>query len=72
MSAPGSVSTSATVISEEQLDLDQGASADAIVVLGGDGLMMRVANHYPDRPLLGINFGKVGFLALGRTSGLED
>src|SRR5215218_7383774 len=52
------------VILEDQLDLDQGASADAIVVLGGDGLMMRVANHYPDRPLLGINFGKVGFLAL--------
>lgn len=52
------------VIFEDQLDLDRGASADAIVVLGGDGLMMRVANHYPDRPLLGINFGKVGFLAL--------
>lgn len=49
---------------ESALDLDHGASADAIVVLGGDGLMMRVANHYPDRPLLGINFGKVGFLAL--------
>jgi NAD+ kinase len=52
------------VLLEEQLNLDQGASADAIIVLGGDGLMMRVANHYPDRPLLGINFGKVGFLAL--------
>jgi NAD+ kinase len=37
---------------------------DAIVVLGGDGLMMRAANTYPDVPLLGINFGKVGFLAL--------
>ncbi len=52
------------VIREEALDVDLGAAADAIVVLGGDGLMMRVANHYPDRPLLGINFGKVGFLAL--------
>lgn len=37
---------------------------DAIVVLGGDGLMMRAANTYPDVPLLGINFGKVGFLAM--------
>lgn len=36
----------------------------AVVVLGGDGLMMRSANMFPDVPLLGINFGKVGFLAL--------
>jgi NAD+ kinase len=36
----------------------------AIVVLGGDGLMMRAANAYPDTPLLGINFGQVGFLTL--------
>ena len=40
------------------------AEVDAIVVLGGDGLMMRAANAYPDIPLLGINFGNVGFLAL--------
>ncbi len=52
------------VVTEEELALDAGRSADAIVVLGGDGLMMRAANHYPDVPLLGINFGKVGFLAL--------
>lgn len=36
----------------------------AIIVLGGDGLMMRAANMYPDIPLFGINFGKVGFLAM--------
>lgn len=53
-----------TVIREEQLLADEGQSADAIVVLGGDGLMMRAANTYPDVPLLGINFGNVGFLAL--------
>lgn len=39
-------------------------NVDAVIVLGGDGLMMRAANAYPDLPLLGINFGKVGFLAL--------
>ena len=53
-----------TVVPERALEADGGASADAIVVLGGDGLMMRAANHFPDRPLLGINFGKVGFLAV--------
>ncbi|MDQ3413252.1 MAG: NAD(+)/NADH kinase [Chloroflexota bacterium] len=53
-----------TVIREAELTADLGQSADAIVVLGGDGLMMRAANMFPDVPLLGINFGNVGFLAL--------
>ena len=53
-----------TVVAERDLDANSAAQVDAIVVLGGDGLMMRAANAYPDTPLLGINFGKVGFLAL--------
>lgn len=52
------------VVHEEDLAGDRLATLDAIIVLGGDGLMMRAANTYPDIPLLGINFGKVGFLAL--------
>ena len=47
-----------------EAELNAGAAVDAIIVLGGDGLMMRAANAYPDIPLFGINFGKVGFLAL--------
>lgn len=58
----------AEVIPEELLQVQVQAAgteqADAIVVLGGDGLMMRAANAYPGVPLLGINFGNVGFLAL--------
>ena len=53
-----------TAVSEQELAASGVAGIDAIVVLGGDGLMMRAANSYPDVPLLGINFGKVGFLAL--------
>lgn len=53
-----------TVIPEHDLATDLGQSAAAIIVLGGDGLMMRAATAYPDVPLLGINFGNVGFLAL--------
>jgi NAD+ kinase len=52
------------VVQEPELIPERLAEVDAIVVLGGDGLMMRSANAYPDVPLLGINFGKVGFLAM--------
>lgn len=49
-------------VSEEQLRA--GASADALIALGGDGLMMRMAHSFPGLPLLGVNFGRVGFLAM--------
>lgn len=52
------------VVPEPELNQRGYADTEAIVVLGGDGLMMRAASAYPDKPLLGINFGKVGFLAL--------
>lgn len=54
----------AEVIKEEILASGTHGPVDAIVVLGGDGLMIRAANSYPGIPLLGINFGNVGFLAL--------
>lgn len=61
-----------SVVLEEMLQRTNGTPAvDAIIVLGGDGLMMRAANAYPDVPLLGINFGKVGFLALVERSHWE-
>lgn len=52
------------VVSEAEMNQHGYQDTEAIVVLGGDGLMMRAASAYPDKPLLGINFGKVGFLAL--------
>lgn len=52
------------VIPEAALARADTPPADTIIVLGGDGLMMRAANAYPGVPLLGINFGNVGFLAL--------
>jgi NAD+ kinase len=54
----------AEVVGEEILSAGAHGLVDAIVVLGGDGLMIRAANSYPEIPLLGINFGNVGFLAL--------
>jgi NAD+ kinase len=52
------------VVREPDLHGEHLTRVDAIVVLGGDGLMMRSAKAYPGIPLLGINFGKVGFLAM--------
>ena len=51
------------IVDEETLNLGRFGALDAIIVLGGDGLLMRCANRYPNIPILGINFGKVGFLA---------
>lgn len=38
--------------------------ASVLVTIGGDGLIMRMAHAYPDVPILGINVGRVGFLAM--------
>jgi NAD+ kinase len=50
------------LITERQLQ--DGAVPDALIALGGDGLMMRMARANPGVPILGINFGAVGFLAM--------
>ncbi len=55
---------SCQVVPEAELNEFDEIDLEAIVVLGGDGLMMRSANTFPDIPLFGINFGKVGFLAM--------
>lgn len=42
---------------------DGAADLDLIFVLGGDGTMLRASRIYPDRVLLGVNLGKVGFMS---------
>lgn len=51
------------VTTEEALPLHW-EELDVIIAIGGDGLIMRVAHTYPGVPILGINVGRVGFLAL--------
>ena len=50
------------------------ASADLAVVLGGDGTMLRALNRFlgTSVPVLGVNFGRVGFLSSVAPDELED
>jgi NAD+ kinase len=47
---------------------------DRIMVFGGDGTIIRVANQYAERgiPVLGINMGTVGFLSSLETDEIEE
>jgi NAD+ kinase len=48
-------------------------AADLVVVLGGDGTMLRALQAFLDTgvPVIGVNFGRVGFLASLDPEGLE-
>ena len=50
------------------------ADAELVVVLGGDGTMLRALRMYLGTgvPVLGVNFGRVGFLSTMRPDELED
>jgi NAD+ kinase len=68
------------LFSEEEIekhdlgDAGGGDRADLAVVLGGDGTMLRGLRRFlgTDVPVLGVNFGRVGFLAAVQADGLED
>lgn len=62
-----------TRLCESGAVLIQGAPADLVLALGGDGTVLRSAKMAAeaDIPLLGVNFGKVGFLAEAETGELE-
>jgi NAD+ kinase len=57
-------------VGEPEPDL---TSADLAVVLGGDGTMLRALHRFlgTDVPVIGVNFGRVGFLASIQQNELE-
>ncbi|HEX9381393.1 MAG TPA: NAD(+)/NADH kinase [Gaiellaceae bacterium] len=58
-------------VGEPEHDL---TSADIAVVLGGDGTMLRALQRFlgTDIPVIGVNFGRVGFLASVQPNELES
>src|SRR5215210_2054121 len=50
------------------------AAADLAVVLGGDGTMLRALGRFLGSgvPVIGVNFGRVGFLAAMQAAALEE
>ena len=58
----------------KQLDLAKLQSADFAIVLGGDGTILSTVRKLHDRqvPLIGVNMGKLGFLAEFSVAQLKD
>lgn len=47
---------------EESYDFVSPQDADKIIVLGGDGMLLKVLREYPEKNIYGMNCGTVGFL----------
>lgn len=58
---------------EEATSFDDNNRPDAVIVLGGDGTMLRAARDFVEEeiPLLGVNLGSLGYLAEVEKSNLE-
>jgi len=64
----------AAVASAHGVELvDDGGQADIAIVLGGDGTMLRALRRYLGSgvPVIGVNYGRVGFLTSMRSDELE-
>jgi NAD+ kinase len=64
-----------TVASTAGVELvDEDATPDIAIVLGGDGTMLRALSHFLGTgvPVIGVNYGRVGFLTAIKSPELED
>jgi len=73
--ADGATDRLAAVASAHGVELvDDGGQADIAIVLGGDGTMLRALRRYLGSgvPVIGVNYGRVGFLTSMRSDELES
>src|SRR5262249_15837764 len=61
-------------VEKHGVEASDGQHPDLAVVLGGDGTMLRALNRFLGTgvPVIGVNFGRVGFLSSIRPDTLED
>lgn len=54
-----------TTVLKKDISLGDCSEVEVILVLGGDGTILRAARHFAwlNIPILGINLGKIGFLS---------
>ena len=65
----GALARVEAICTETKVEIVEGDDADLAVVLGGDGTMLRALHRFLGFgvPVIGVNFGRVGFLsAMGR------
>ena len=53
----------AAELSEYGLVETDGADAEIVIALGGDGTILRAVHEFPGRPVLGLNLGGLGYLS---------
>ncbi len=69
-----SVSADIVAVDEDQTYEFEQSTADLVVVLGGDGSILSAARRMglKQRPVIGVNLGKLGFLAALKEQQLEE
>ena len=74
LSSYGDAHPNGTDIVEDSALSDAAADCELVMVLGGDGTILRAAErfHSFDVPVMGINLGHVGFLAESESADMEE